>query len=251
MLFTLVMEVLTLLINKAKENRIINSFPRGIEIPQRLSVYADDVIMFVKASVDDAAAIKSLLDTFGSASGLKCNLQKSLISPIFGNEEGIKEISEVLNRKVVNMPINYLGLPLHVKKLRKEDFQILFDKIRARLAMWRTHMLTQSGRLILVQSVLSAIVIFHLMSLEPPPWLLKAIDKIRRAFLWKGTDSVNGGQCLVNWKANCHPKINGGLGILNLDHMSSAMRVRWAWNLRAGNLKPWCTLAAPMAFEGH
>jgi hypothetical protein len=87
--------------------------------------------------------------------------------------------------------------------------------------------------------------IFHLMSLDPLPWVLKAIDKIRRAFLWKGTDTVQGGHCLVNWKAICHPKENGGLGVLNLKFMSTAMKVRWAWNLRAGNLKPWCTLAAP------
>lgn len=88
--------------------------------------------------------------------------------------------------------------------------------------------------------------IFHLMSLDPPPWVLKAIDKIRRAFLWKGTDTVKGGHCLVNWKAICHPKLNGGLGILNLEYMSTAMRVHWAWNLRTGDEKPWCPLAAPM-----
>jgi hypothetical protein len=87
--------------------------------------------------------------------------------------------------------------------------------------------------------------IFHLMSLDPPPWVLKAIDKIRRAFFWKGTDTVQGGHCLVNWKAVCHPKENGGLRVLNLKFMSTALKVRWAWNLRVGNLKPWCTLAAP------
>jgi hypothetical protein len=59
-------------------------------------------------------------------------------------------------------------------------------------------MLTQSVRLILVQSVLSAIAIFHLMSLDPPPWVFKAIDKISRVFLWKGTDEAKGGHCLVN-----------------------------------------------------
>jgi hypothetical protein len=246
MLFILVMEALTLLFTKAEENRVITPFPRGQEVPQRLSVYADDVIMFLKASVLDAAAVKSLLDIFGEASGLKCNLGKSLISPIYCDKGVIKVISKVLNCQITKMPITYLGLPLHFRKARKEDFQALLDKIRSRLAMWRTHMLTQSGRLILVQSVLSAMVIFHLMSLDPPPWVLKAIDKIRRAFLWKGTDTVKGGHCLVNWKAVSHPKSNGGLGILNLEHMSTAMRVRWAWNMRVGDLKPWCSLATPM-----
>jgi hypothetical protein len=57
--------------------------------------------------------------------------------------------------------------------------------------MWKTHMLTQWGRLILVQSVLSAIAIFHLMSLDPPPSGFKAVDKIGRAFLVQSTRGVN------------------------------------------------------------
>jgi hypothetical protein len=105
----------------------------------------------------------------------------------------MNEISGILNCQIVNFPVIYLGLPLHLKKARKEDFHALIDKIRNRLASWKTHMLTQGGRLILVQSVLSAIAIFHLLSLDPPQWVFKAIDKIRRAFLWKGTEVVAGG----------------------------------------------------------
>jgi hypothetical protein len=61
----------------------------------------------------------------------------------------------------------------------------------------------------------------------------KEIDKIRRAFLWKGTDAVAGGKRLVNWQAVCHPKPFGGLGILNLDIMNTAFSVCRAWKLRA------------------
>ena len=106
-------------------------------------------------------------------------------------------------------------------------------------------MLTHGGRLILVQSVLSAIAIFHLLSLEPPAWFFKAIDKIRHAFLWNGTEVVEGGKCLVNWPMVCQPKDIGGLGILDLEILSKAFRVRWAWNLRANEKRPWCNLAEP------
>ena len=93
-------------------------------------------------------------------------------------------------------------------------------------------MLTQGGRLILVQTVLSAMAIFHLMSLNPPPWFFKAVDKICRAFLWKGTEMVSGGHCLVAWPSVCRPKPKGGLGIIDLQVMHSALQVSWAWNAR-------------------
>jgi hypothetical protein len=78
-----------------------------------------------------------------------------------------------------------LAFPYTFKKVRKEYFQALIDKIRSRLAAWKTYTLTQGGRLILVQSVLSAMAIFPLMSFNPPPWVFRAIDKIRRAFFGK------------------------------------------------------------------
>jgi hypothetical protein len=171
---------------------------------------------------------------------------KSSVSPLVCEDELLQAISHTLSCHIIKLPITYLGLPLHFKKARKEDFQSLIEKIRSRLAAWKVHMLTQGGRLILVQSVLSAIAIFHLLSLEPPPWVFKAIDKIRRAFLWKGTNTIAGGKCSVNWKTVCQPKSVGGLGILNLEFMSTAFQVRWAWKLRAEEVKPWCLLASPV-----
>jgi len=32
-----------------------------------------------------------------------------------------------------------------------------------------------------------------------PKWVIKAIYRIRRAFLWKGRKKVNGEYCLVPW----------------------------------------------------
>jgi hypothetical protein len=44
----------------------------------------------------------------------------------------------ILNCDVAKLPIIYLGLPLHFKKVRKEVFQNLIDKIRSRRAAWKT-----------------------------------------------------------------------------------------------------------------
>ena len=245
MLFILVMDALSMLFLKAEEEGFLSPVHARQDIPQRLSVYADDVILFMNPSTQEANTIKFLLQAFGGVSGLCCNMSKSSITPITCDSERVNEISSILACKVESLPIKYLGLPLHFKKARKEDFHNLLDKIKRRLAAWKTHMLTQGGRLILVQSVLSAMAIFHLMSLNPPPWFFKAIDKIRRAFLWKGTETVSGGHCLVAWPSVCRPKPKGGLGIMDLEIMHSALQVSWAWNARTAD-KAWSPLMTPV-----
>jgi hypothetical protein len=99
-------------------------------IPQRVSVYADDVIIFLKAKTEDCIATKFLLEAFGSATGLQCNMAKGSILSIYGGLPIFEEISNLLNCQISNMPITYLGLPLRLGKARKEDFQILSDKIK-------------------------------------------------------------------------------------------------------------------------
>jgi len=60
-------------------------------------------------------------------------------------------------------------------------------------------------------------------------WALKKIDRVRRSFLWKGAADANGGHCLVRWAKTNRPKKFGGLGILDLELFSRALRLRWLW----------------------
>jgi hypothetical protein len=53
----------------------------------------------------------------------------------------------------------YLGLPLSLKKLRKEDLQSILDKLARKLAFWKTKLLTKDGRVAFVQAVMIASVI--------------------------------------------------------------------------------------------
>jgi len=81
-------------------------------------------------------------------------------------------------------------------------------------------------------SVLTTIPIYLLLALKMSKWFIRAINKIRRGFLWKGSKDVNGGCCLVAslaWEKIMRLIDLGGLGILNLEVMGWALQMLWLW----------------------
>jgi hypothetical protein len=83
-------------------------------------------------------------------------------------------------------------LPLSLIKLSKEQFQPIIDRISDQLPGWKADLMTRAGRVVQVQHVLTAMFIYLAMAVDLPPWAIKAIDKIRRAFVWRGRKEVKG-----------------------------------------------------------
>lgn len=71
-----------------------------------------------------------------------------------------------------------------------------------------------------------------------PSWVIKAIDRIRRDFLWSGAEIDKPKMRLVSWNRICRPREHGGWGILNLDDFNLALLGKWWWKFTTG--VPWC-----------
>jgi hypothetical protein len=114
--------------------------------------------------------------------------------------------------ELAEFPCRYLGLPLAIKKISKIQVQPIIDKIANQLSRWKAELLTKVGRKVQVQDVLIGMVIYLAMVVDLPAWALKAIDKIRRGFLWRGRRDAKGGHYHVAWGIVCRPR---ELGVLD------------------------------------
>jgi hypothetical protein len=123
----------------------------------------------------------------------------------------------------------------------------LVDKVAGKLPKWKGKLLNKSSRLILVNSVLSSVVLYHMTVFPLSKWVIKKIDKIRRGFLWHGSDDVRRGNCLVNWRRVQRPKKLGGLSVLELQNFNRALRIRWQWYRWTDSSKPWSQI--PLSYS--
>lgn len=120
-------------------------------------LYADDLLLTFKATVDERLFIRALLDKFGDYSGLRVNNSKSVVvlSPNLASSTK-EDIGRCLGMKVDNQLGRYLGVHLDGPNPKKRNFEELIDKINSCLCGWKAKCLSQEGRMTLIKSVIQA-----------------------------------------------------------------------------------------------
>ena len=125
-LFVMVMEVIMLLVLRASEEELLS--PIGnTAAAQRISIYADDVVLFVKPETQDLVAVKELLAIFGRASGLQVNYRKTSATLIRAGDRERELVARVLECPIMEFPIRYLGLQLALKPLTRNQWQPMLE----------------------------------------------------------------------------------------------------------------------------
>jgi hypothetical protein len=105
--------------------------------------------------------------------------------------------------------------------------QPLADVVAGWLPSWKARLMSRAGQTALTEATLFAVPVHVSITVQVHPWIIKMVDKFRRAFTWVGTEIVQGGQCLVTWSKVTKPKELGGLGVLDLTTLGYALQLRW------------------------
>ena len=178
--------------------------------------YVDDTIVIMPANTVQVVRMKEILDTYAQSMGLHINYHKSVMIPINTPHKMATETAEIFGCIIGSMPFTYLGLPLGTTKATVYDLMPLVDRIE-RAMTTNFLMMSYSGRVTVINTMLTSISTFTMCPLKVPPKILAHIDKIRRHFLWnKKTEDGEHCNSLIAWDKVCRPKNKGGMGVLNL-----------------------------------
>jgi hypothetical protein len=140
------------------------------------------MIIFLDHDIEKAKNLKFLLCAFEKLSGLKINFHKSEMY-CFGEARELQdEYSTVFGCKSGSFSFKYLGIPMHYRKFSNKDWTVLEERIEKRLSSWKGKYLSVGGRLVLMNSVLTSLVIFMMSFFEVPRGVLEKIDLYRSRF---------------------------------------------------------------------
>jgi hypothetical protein len=118
-------------------------------------------------------------------------------TPIHCDDPDIQRVQEVLSCRIEGFPSRYLGIPLSIFRLKRGEEQTIIDKVAACILLWKGNLLNVAGRTTLVKATLLAILVHTAIALCLSSWATECIDKLRRVFIWAGSESVVGGCCKV------------------------------------------------------
>ena len=114
---------------------------KGIQIGKevKLSLLADDMILYIENPKDATRKLLELINEFGKVVGYKINAQKSLAFPPTNDGKSERGIKETFPFTIATKRIKYLGinLPKEKKDLYAENYKTLMKEIKDDANRWR------------------------------------------------------------------------------------------------------------------
>lgn len=227
-LFDIAIETLAIAIRT--DNRI-KGVSRGNTV-HKTSLYADDLLLQMSDPIESMPYVLSLLKTFGSISGYKINLSKSLLFPL--NDLAMLEDYGHLPFRIENEKCTYLGIEIagSVKDIFKYNYKSILERTKNDLDRWSKLPVTLAGRINAVKMTIlpKYLYLFQMIPIFIPKSFFAQLDSLISAFIWNKKPARTK-------KANLERvKSEGGLGLPNF------LFYYWAANI--AKLTYWITTFA-------
>ena len=202
--------------------------------------FADDIILFAKATSVEAEVLKSVVDQYCKWSGqalnpAKCSIHFSKNSP----SSVIQSICGIFHFKKASNSSKYLGLPLFFGKSKSAAFKDILEKVSGKIEGWRSKTLSQAGCSVLIKSVASTIPSYTMSSFLLPISVTSSLDKMFKNFWWGFPKEKSRNLSLKSWRSICLPKSDGGLGFKRMHDFNLSLVAKLGWKLLSSSNCLW------------
>ena len=179
-IFVLCIERLSHMINAVLRDKALKPIMifRGAPYLSHL-MFADDIILFAEASVEQMLVVQRCLEDFYLVSSQKVSLEKSRV--LFSRNVSESVCNQVCEAggiiRTTNIGSN-LGFPTWNGRVSKHNFQHIVDRVKQRFAGWKAKTLSFAGQITLAKSVVNVMPFYYMQTLKFPDSVCAELDRL-------------------------------------------------------------------------
>lgn len=189
---------------------------------QYISLYADDLLLFLANTREALRGAQTLLNTFGDLSGLRVNWSKTCLFPMT-HGTATPELPEQLRWESHCLP--YLGTVIYHSPadLLEGNVGRAIRALRGNMGFWQTLPLSVAGRIALLKMVAlpRLLYYFRVLPLWVPGSIFRRLRSMMLDFIW------GAGRRRVALNTLIRQREEGGMGAPDLEWYYLAAQLQW------------------------